>query len=412
MTDIWAWYAGYLKGRLPAANIAFDVVTHVSHFSVFPNGTGGLNRQPGMANADLAEMVNAVHAAGRKVVIAVGGAGSYNAFKASISPAWRTTFVNTLVSFMLTHGYDGIDVDMEPINGDDVPDYVAFIAELRAALNDRGAYILAVASPENGGAETAVAQVQADFDVINVMTYDMASDGYYNGLTWHNSALHSTHSFGWRDINSVDKYLAGFMAKGIPAARLGFGLDFYGYAFNGATAPLQAGTWTPQTFRANIAYFDLAAGRDLAALAQWDEAAGAAWFTEGGDFYTFDNERTVAAKVAYLRERGLARIAIWELCGGTMPNGSQPLVDALRVSLAGDVAPPAEPTPEPEPEPVPEPEPTPTYIEQRIAALEARADDAEVERDALVAVLGQATDAIVELRTRMESHAHGAPLAA
>jgi len=92
--DIWstAYYAGWMQDTMPASNVDFTAVSHVIHFSVVPNSNGSLNSTVnGVTSTNSSDVVSRVHAAGRKVLISVGGADSQTGFQGATSVANRPT---------------------------------------------------------------------------------------------------------------------------------------------------------------------------------------------------------------------------------------------------------------------------------------------------------------------------------
>src|SRR6266496_3280017 len=86
--DLWstAYYAGLMQGTMPASNVDFTAVSHVIHFAVVPNSNGSLNSSiNGLTSANSADVVSRAHAAGRKVLFSLGGAGSQAGFQGAAS---------------------------------------------------------------------------------------------------------------------------------------------------------------------------------------------------------------------------------------------------------------------------------------------------------------------------------------
>src|SRR5712692_602907 len=134
-TNPWvsAYYAGWSQGWsnngvLPAENIDYSAVTHIIHFSLVPGSNGSLDYSSNsITSTNSSALVQAAHAAGRKVLICVGGWGTDGGFGGATSTANRATFVTNLVSFMTSRGYDGIDIDWEPLSSSSATQYTAFI---------------------------------------------------------------------------------------------------------------------------------------------------------------------------------------------------------------------------------------------------------------------------------------------
>ena len=72
------------------------------------------------------------------------------------------------------------------------------------------------------------------------------------------------------------------------------------------------------------------------------------------EFVSYDDARSIAGKAAYVTEKGLGGVMIWEL---SSDNGD--LVQAIHDGFGNPAPPPPEPAPEPEPEPDPDPDPVP-----------------------------------------------------
>ena len=121
---------------MPASNIDFTALTHVIHFSLVPNSDGTLNSSDNsISPANSSAVVSQAHAAGRKVLICVGGAGTESLFQAATSPANLPVFINNLTNFMATRGYDGVDIDWEPLPSSDAQQFTNLVKGLRSALN-------------------------------------------------------------------------------------------------------------------------------------------------------------------------------------------------------------------------------------------------------------------------------------
>src|SRR5205085_9624788 len=90
--------------------------------------TSNLDAVNGPAQAS--DLARRAHAAGRKAIVMVGGAGSQAAWRGATSnlPA----FVDNLVGAMQALGFDGLDLDWEPIASADQPLLLALAKALRA----------------------------------------------------------------------------------------------------------------------------------------------------------------------------------------------------------------------------------------------------------------------------------------
>src|SRR6267142_8823 len=99
--DLWttAYYAGWNQGYLPPANIDFTALSHIIHFSLVPKPDGSLDASANAVTpAYSADLVSRSHAAGKKVLICVGGADSQAGFQGATTNANLPTFINNLVN--------------------------------------------------------------------------------------------------------------------------------------------------------------------------------------------------------------------------------------------------------------------------------------------------------------------------
>jgi chitinase len=327
-----AYYAGWQYEKLKPEQIDFRALTHLVHFSVLPQADGTLDwQQHGLSEARSKEVVLAAHQAGRKVLLCVGGANTAPGFRGAMNPENRARFVQSLITAVQARGYDGLDIDMEPLEESDTADYSAFIRALRAGLQAvNKSWILTAAVNES---PKLFAPLQDEFDQINIMTYDMS--GTWEGWeTWHNSPLHNgglRFSSNGKLLPSVETKIQQWLDGGLAAKKLGLGLAFYGFIWRGATGPNQPIT---RVKAEQIQYAELMRTYYRADRYHWHEAAGVPYLSvQGVDteraFISFDNERSLQLKVDYARRTGLGGAIIWELGTGYRAEQSAGQRDAL-----------------------------------------------------------------------------------
>jgi chitinase len=355
-----AYYAGWQQGYLPATSVDYSAVTHICHFALIPNANGSIDDQGNSVNAtNAASVISAAHAAGKKVLITVGGWNTESAFMSATGSGTRATFVSNLVTLMHSRGYDGIDIDWEPLNSGDAANYTAFVTDLRNAMNAISPRpMLTMAT---GWSAAISASVASQMDQINLMTYDI-SGPWPGWVTWHNSATVSGGQKIGTQLISADDFVNTWSGAGVPLAKLGIGIDFYGYVWSGgsgtttggATAPAQSWTTAPSV-QGNVPYYSIMSTYYQPANYRWDATAQAAYlsFDNTGSandkFISYDDESTCAAKINYTRTKGIGGVIIWELGGGyraTMPAGQRDLLlQAIKQAVGGtptpDTTPPA-----------------------------------------------------------------------
>ena len=339
-TSLWitAYYPGWEQHTLSPEEIDFRALTHLVQFSVLPKADGGLDwEKHGLDDQHVKNTITVTHAAGRKVLLCVGGAETAVAFRKAVAAGKRARFVKTLVEAVHARGYDGLDIDWEPMAAGDAVIYAAFIRELRAALSLENPAALLTAAV--GELPATFVGLQGQFDQINLMTYDLS--GTWEGwVTWHNSALwNGGLKFPGvdRELPSVELKIREWLAAGISPSKLGLGVAFYGYVWSGASAPRQPINGVKA---ADISYADLMKTYFKPDRYHWDEMAAVPYLSVAADgtrpsaFISFDNERSVRFKIDYARRMKLGGAIIWELANDyrrELPVGQRnPLLEAVR----------------------------------------------------------------------------------
>jgi chitinase len=339
------YYVGYERDLYPLGELDFSAVTHLMVGRARPAAGGGLvtdfdiDAVNGPAWAQAA--VDAAHAAHRKAVLMVGGAGEIGGWRDAAAAANRAAFVASLLAAVDRFGFDGLDLDWEPLESVDRPAFRALAAALRAA---RPGLILTVpvgwvnanfADPP----DPYWGEIAPLFDRIAVMTYDMAGpwDGWQS---WHNAALQGEAP---ATPSSVASSIAFYRASGVPAARLSMGLAFYGYCWQGVTGPRQSGGSVAAGDGA-MSYAAIATSYATPAAEAWDAAAHVPYLSSavplgpaGCNFVSYDDARSIADKGAFARAQGLGGTIIWTIGQGHLgerPAGQRdPLLQAVRAAF-------------------------------------------------------------------------------
>jgi chitinase len=323
------------RTNLPPKKIDYTAMTEIIQFSIMPTSTGDIDQTgynavtPSLSQ----DLVVRAHEAGDRVLICLGGANSEAALSTVIAPALQATFIGNLITFVKTRGYDGIDIDMEPVAAADTPNFVTFIQNLRSALNAVRPNMLltAAAQPAVGLQQPLFAQLQADFDQINVMTYDLS--GPWPGFkSWYNSSLYDN---GAQMLTSTVPYpsvtatLQHYCDAGVTPSKIGLGIAFYGYVWTGANGPtqdLQNVTVQPVNYRSIMdQYYNPS---DYL----WDSTAHSPYLSitatdpSQSKFISYDDQQLCFEKVMYARQHHFGGVFIFELGGGfrpSQPPGSQ-----------------------------------------------------------------------------------------
>lgn len=351
--DLWttAYYPAYRQTQMPPAEIDFNVVTHVIHFSVVPKPDGTLDTLANeLSQVHAKDLVAHARAARRHALLCVGGANSQAGFQGATSAMNLPGFVRRLVELMNAGHYDGLDLDWEPLTTADGPQYANLVKSLRLALGPIGWGSLLTAATATEPA--LFGSLQGQFDQINVMTYDLA--GPWPGwVTWFNAPIYDG---GYRFpstgglLPSADGMIGSFIAKGVPASKLALGIAFYGQLWTHGTGTPTGGTlrprqaWSTTPTVTAIAHRQIQTDYYQPAAYHYDEAAQSAYLSLPGAtdlqdvFLAYDDERTCGAKVSYARNHHLGGVMIWELSHAyraNPPSGPKdPLLAAIAQALA------------------------------------------------------------------------------
>jgi chitinase len=351
LSDIWvsAYYAGWMqgcgyKGHLSPEQIDYSAVTHILHFSLLPGPEGSVDKGMNCIYPENSSaLLNTAHAANKKVLISVGGWDTETGFLEATNDGNRQRFITNLVNFLAERGYDGIDVDWEPLSSSSAAQYAAFITELRAALDSITPRPLLTAAVL--WEPMIIASVQDKLDQINIMTYEI-SGPWPGWITWHNAPLYDGgywfESTG-KPVPSADGLVRDFLSAGINPNKLGIGIEFYGAVWSGgsgtptggATAPGQS--WTVSPSVEVIPYFTIMDQYHQLQYYRWDSAAQAPYLSIDfigstyDKFISYDDETSCVEKIQYVKNKGLGGIMVFELGGGWRP--AAPLPDSLLQSI-------------------------------------------------------------------------------
>lgn len=281
-----------------------------------------------------------------RTLISIGGWGwSANFSDAAATPEARARFIESALDvFIRAHPgvFDGIDLDWEyPVRGglagnrtrpEDWDNYIQLLAGFREALDaqeqrDGREYLLTIAAPAGPWhlENVDVRALASHLDFANVMTYDYHTAGK---IAHFNAPLAAAPGDPTPNLNvraTVDAYLAA----GMPREKLVVGVPFFGYGYGGVP-PERDGLFQPAE-RNGFEGADASAAPWLGAIRfrripdamrqgferHWSDAAGVPWLYDRGSrmWITYDDAESIARKVAFVRERELGGIMIWELSG-------------------------------------------------------------------------------------------------
>jgi chitinase len=229
--------------------------------------------------------------------------------------------------------FDGIDIDWEwpgsdgnvgnVIRAADKQNFTLLLQEFRRQLDAYGAttgkhYLLSAflpADPAKIAAGVEVGPVFAALDWGTIQGYDF--HGAWEPTTNHQAQLFAPAADPSPQKFSGDLAIRTYRGQGAPAAKLLLGIPFYGRGWTNVPSTngglYQSGTAAPGTFEAGIE--DYKRLKALAGTRTYDNASGALSLYTGSTFWSYDDERAIARKTAYVKAQGLGGTMVWELDG-------------------------------------------------------------------------------------------------
>jgi chitinase len=218
-------------------------------------------------------------------------------------------------------GTDGIDLDWEypAVEGfighkyhpRDKGTFTLLVQQLRKTMGSR--YEITFAA---GGFQEYLENsidwipVMKEVDRVHIMTYDLVNG--FSKITGHHTALYSTPDLKESADNAVN-YLLNL---GIPSGKIVIGAAFYARVWQNVNAA-NNGLYQPALFRNTVsaqiveAYYTPANGYRYF----WDDLAKAPFLYHPSKrlFVTYDDNRSVELKTAYVMEKKLNGIMFWQI---------------------------------------------------------------------------------------------------
>lgn len=270
-----------------------------------------------------------------KVLVSLGGWGGCE----TCSPVFETeenrqAFAASVVDILKTYDADGIDLDWEypGIEGfpghaykpEDKQNFTALVQAIRTAMGSD--YELSFAA---GGFEKFLAEsvewdkVMPLLDRVNLMSYDLING--FSTETGHHTALYSNPA---QEV-STDFAVQYLDSIGVPLNKVVIGAAFYARVWENVS-PENNGLYQSGSFLKGIGYpnLDSTLSADNGFKIYWDSTTLApyAYSETLGQFATYDNPQSLAAKVQYAKDKKLGGIMFWELMNDKKEDG---LLDAL-----------------------------------------------------------------------------------
>ncbi|XP_023943910.2 probable chitinase 2 [Bicyclus anynana] len=267
-----------------------------------------------------------------KVTVAIGGwnEGSEKYSKMAAKPETRAKFVQSVVHFLGTYKFDGLDLDWEyPTKRGGSPEdrnnYVAMVKELKEAFEPHGYILTAALGAGKETMDTAydLARLSRYLDFLHMMCYDY--HGTWDNLVGANAPLRGTTEADFLSVEYTIKYL---LSHGVSPYKMVLGLPMYGRDFIlsdpsvssivfGQTPAKNIGFAGPYTREAGfLGYNEICeemTNKSSKWTHHWDDRAATPYLRDGERVIVYDNPRSIAIKVKMATDYGLGGLMVWSI---------------------------------------------------------------------------------------------------
>ena len=260
-------------------------------------------------------------------------------------PAARTRMVDSCVALYNKYSdvFTGFDVDLEfpclpndtscglnitPTDNDRLY-FALWMKEFRQKLASNVPLTIATSAASAKADALDFVELNKYIESYNIMTYDFTSGSWGEKTTGHqtNAYKNPADPMTGRDY-SVEGAVKDYIAKGCDAKKIHIGVAFYGRGFTfapgtaaapyvPATGGLTVGTWETNVFD----YYDIKANYMGAnqVNVKWDDVAKAPYVFDSakGYYISYDDTRSIKAKLGILSQYGLGGVFAWEISGDT-----------------------------------------------------------------------------------------------
>ncbi|QSH95121.1 glycoside hydrolase family 18 protein [Treponema phagedenis] len=261
-----------------------------------------------------------------RIQLSIGGWTAEGFSDAALTKESRALFVRSAYESLKDSPFEGLDIDWEYPGSDaagikarkeDRENYTALMTELREMLDrlqlangKKPLLTMALGAGEKLLNDIEMQKLLPVMDFVNVMTYDLCTS---SPKTRHHTCLKSP-SYDPEQI-SLEKETKLLLVAGIPREKIILGGSFYGRLWHKTR---NEGTGLFQDSGQGVAAFEdfgimlKNQLKDPAYKQYWDESAEAAYLFNGETFISYDNERSLKAKMRYVIEEKLGGFVFWE----------------------------------------------------------------------------------------------------
>jgi len=247
------------------------------------------------------------------------------------------TFADNIVNLINTYGFDGVDIDWEiPLpTGTQYTVMMEIISTKVKANNPNHLVTAAIAGGTWQPPSYDLVNSHQYLDYINMMTYGMVSNnGYYQNALYRSTVYDYPTFNAGKTLGScsIAESVAIYNSYGIPNSKIIVGVAFYGIkqvrSYDSGTS-----SWSSWSNAGSVSFTYITNNylTSSSYKAYYDSNAGVPYIvkTDGTEFISYDNARSIGAKSLYIIENELGGMMYWE--NGLDSTGA--LLNAMKTGL-------------------------------------------------------------------------------
>ena len=297
-----------------------DYVTHINYAfgQVNESFNGVMIDRPNDSRATSEERLKSIvelkkQKPSLKIMLSIGGWRSGRFSEMAANETNRSAFAADCQRVVRKFGLDGIDMDWEypgssaagiSSSPEDTENFTLLMRDIRKAIGKDK--LLTFASAANAGYVDFKA-VEPYVDFVNIMTYDMVTNG-----SAHHAALFPSELTGRG--RSCEEAVNAHVDAGIPIHKLTLGMPFYGHGRDSIPASIDYRYII--NINGALGFFDRTNSRIVGLgshTEKWDEAAKVPYWVDADDKFvlSYETPKSIALKCEWLKQKGLLGAMYW-----------------------------------------------------------------------------------------------------